>query len=134
LQQHKGGSSVFGVSEQLKQLGEEAESTEVEGISLDEYFADKGVKVDLIKVDAEGSEPYVFEGASNLLRENSNVTVICEFYPSMIAQGGKDPRSFLVHVESLGFRLRTINESSRIVSISKDDLLKANLSELYLRR
>lgn len=106
LRYHKGGSSVFGVSEQLTQLGERAEITEVEGISLDEYFADKDIKIDLMKVDAEGSEPCIFEGASKLLGGNPEMTIICEFYPSMIAQGGKDPAVFPCSIGKLGVSIK----------------------------
>ena len=53
---------------------------EVEQIDLDGYFAQrlqKGQSIDLLKVDVEGYENAVFEGASNLL-ETHHPMIICE--------------------------------------------------------
>jgi len=137
-QHHKADSSVVAdLSHFLKhwtQRGERTEATDVDGISLDDYFADKDIKIDLMKMDAEGSEPHIFDGATKLLRRNPNMAIISEFAPSQITGAGKDPRSFLVQLEDLGFPLKIINFDSQTVQACIDDLLRESFSTLYLKR
>lgn len=53
------------------------EKISVESITLDEYFKDK--HVDLIKIDVEGAEWKIFNGAVNLLRDR-NIIFQVEFH------------------------------------------------------
>ena len=53
------------------------ESESVEAISLDEYVAKKGIaKVDFLKIDVEGAEEAVLDGASGVLERDKPVLLI----------------------------------------------------------
>jgi FkbM family methyltransferase len=53
------------------------EKISVESVTLDHFFSDK--QVDIIKIDVEGAEWKIFEGARNLL-QNKNIIFQVEFH------------------------------------------------------
>jgi FkbM family methyltransferase len=61
---------------------------------LDDALDEWGVEtVDLIKVDVEGHEPFVFEGASRVLRTGRVRAVLVEFNDFWLRQQGGDPEA-----------------------------------------
>ena len=132
---HHGGSSVCKITEESqKEFRDEVEVIEVEAVSLDDYFSDKDIKVDLIKIDAEGSEARIFKGMEKIVKDNPQLTIICEFTPSMVQSLGDDPGTFLEEIESCGFTLKKISQNSKAVNVSADELLNTAHSDLYLER
>lgn len=132
---HHGSSSIASFSDEF--LGQQRDSVEVinvDTISLDEYFKNKNMKIDIMKIDAEGSEPYIFDGMKELIEKNPEMIIICEFNPYVIYGAKKDPRKFLEEIKQYGFILKYIDEKSSIVDISVDELLKKEVCELYLKR
>lgn len=128
---HHGSSSIASFS---SEFWDNVEIINVETISLDEYFKNKNMKIDIIKIDAEGSEPYIFDGMKELIEKNPNMTIICEFNQYIISGAKRDPRKFLEEIKRYGFTLKYIDDSSNIENISIEELLKKDLCELYLER
>ncbi|HKV05092.1 MAG TPA: FkbM family methyltransferase [Candidatus Acidoferrales bacterium] len=87
-----------------------AESIEVETVSLDDYFADRGEKVDVIKMDAEGAEMAILGGMRELLARNPELTLLTEFFPRAIRGFGGAPEEFLSQLVQCGFRIHPIDE------------------------
>jgi FkbM family methyltransferase len=53
------------------------ESQSVEAVTLDEYVQEKGIaKVDFLKIDVEGAEASVLEGATNVLNRDKPILLI----------------------------------------------------------
>jgi FkbM family methyltransferase len=53
------------------------ESQSVEAVTLDEYVKNKGIaKVDFLKIDVEGAEASVLEGAANVLNRDKPILLI----------------------------------------------------------
>jgi FkbM family methyltransferase len=48
-------------------LGEEIHSTQVQAVTLDQFCADRRLHPDVIKIDVEGAEKFVLEGAGTVL-------------------------------------------------------------------
>lgn len=135
LKRHWGSSTFVTFDKEfLKQYRDEIETIEVEAISLDEYFTDKDMKIDVIKMDAEGSEGLIFKGMKRLLTYNPHIKIICEFAPQMIQATGIQPKDFLEEITNYGFKFRIINTDSTAVDISIDELLKIPSCELFLTR
>jgi hypothetical protein len=78
--------------------------------------------VDLIKIDAEGAEPEIWEGMQQTLLRH-NPIVVLEFSPARY----KDAAGFARAIEAAGYPLATIDPDSRIVPSSIEAL--ANMSE-----
>lgn len=82
-----GNSTIF-------QYGDGRESVEVESTTLDEFFKDKEHRVDVIKMDIEGAEMAALLGMDRIIRENKNLKIFSEFYPSLMRAMGYSPEGF----------------------------------------
>ena len=78
-------------------------------VTLDGFLDSEGIKrVDLVKIDAETSEPLVIQGARRLLSRRDAPTVICEIHRSNNdASYGKDRVRNLFY--ELGYRSRVLD-------------------------
>lgn len=109
------------------------EKLHVRSMSLDTYFEKFTEPIDFIKIDAEGSEPLIFNGMKELISKNPHVQIVCEFCQESIS-ASEEPRTFLEKLRSYGFKLHYISEAAIIKETSINELLKMNLCELYLKR
>jgi len=75
--------------------GNEREVVEVEGVTLDEFFADKEHSINVIKMDVEGAEVAAISGMERIIKENKDLKIFSEFYPSLIRAMGYSPEDFL---------------------------------------
>ena len=79
----------------------------VPSTSLDEYWSSHGEKIDLIKVDVEGAEKFVFQGAKSLLSLPSDQapTWIFEYAPNSYANFEYHPSEILDLLKQYGYRI-----------------------------
>jgi FkbM family methyltransferase len=94
----------------------------IEVTSLDDYFKNTDYKIDVIKVDVQGSEMEVLEGMTNIINQNDNLKIITEFWPIGIRNSGSSPRGFLNRLVESGFLLYQIGQYLEAVNIN--NLLK----------
>jgi len=80
----------------------ETQTIPVDVVPVDELVA-SWPRVDFIKLDVEGYEPFVFDGLSQTIRRCPDVKILCEFDPSYIARTGRDPFAFLAELANRGF-------------------------------
>ncbi len=71
-------------------------------VPLDALF-DVETKVDFVKIDAEGSEPTIWQGMTRI-RAQPDVKILMEWAPSML----KDPGAFAEAIVADGFSLRLV--------------------------
>ena len=65
-------------------------------VSLDEFLEEKGIlKVDYLKMDIDGSEPWALRGLVRTFERNPEMRIICEYYPKYILKAGGDPNEVL---------------------------------------
>jgi len=90
---------------------------EVETDSLDNFIEkyDKALQVDLIQMDAQGSEGLILHGALNILL-NNNLRIIMEFWPYGLSNMKTDALGLLRRIESYGFKIGLIDETNKCVS------------------
>ena len=86
-------------------------SEEVEAVTLDDYFENiiGNNKVDFIKLDVQGAEGLVVEGAKEIL-ENNNLKLTMEFWPWGIKNLGTDPLKLLHKLQNFGFKIKLVDE------------------------
>ena len=95
-------------------------------ISLDEYFQDKTVSI--IKIDVDGAELDVLQGAKHVLKKNREIKVICELnIPELRSRGG-DLEKALKYLEGTDFRFYSLNEKDFIKGCPKETCIKDILS------
>ena len=94
-----------------------------QSISLDDYVSEKNLtKIDLIKVDVEGAETDVLNGAAKLLSNLNVGNVIIEFNPGLLQNAGVVPREFLIKPSLWRFNLHYIDEDNGLLPLPKDDV------------
>lgn len=80
-------------------------------------------KVDLIKMDIQGSELVALKGASYILAKNKNIKIITEFWPGGLNLSGGSPKEFLQLLRSSKFTLYNIDEEKNRLSVITDKKL-----------
>jgi hypothetical protein len=94
-------------------LAEWEESTcKVQCVTLDRVFA--GQRLDVLKIDVEGFEERVLQGASNLLKDGgrSPRAIYIEVHPYAWPEVGSTSDSLLALLDSCGYEGRTIDGRS----------------------
>jgi FkbM family methyltransferase len=102
----------------------------VEQISLDKYFKNKYRKVDLIKLDIQGSEALALTGAENLIKKNRNIKLISEYSPRLLDLSGINSKSYLDFLTKCKFNIyKVLEKPKKIEKISPDKLYVQNLKD-----
>lgn len=104
----------------LDQFGDRSRPITVPAARLDDLVGDR--RVDLIRMDAEGSEPRIIAGAWRLVQDH-RPGVITEYSPVMIKRSGGDPGAFLDRFTAIGYRIRLIDAGGALQPVSRDHLL-----------
>lgn len=119
---------------------ESGEFVEIESVTLDEFFEDKKHPIDVIKMDIEGAEMAALLGMDKVIRENENLKMFVEFYPSAIKEMGYSPEEFAHKLLDYGFSITAIdelrmptnqylriNEVDELINLCKDEEKIVNL-------
>lgn len=113
---------------------------EVVTVSLDDFFESKmgGCRVDVLKIDAQGAEGLIFNGARNTLRRHSP-KIFMEFEPDMLRNLGTDPIALLQQFASLGYECSLIDydiKSLRQIALDRllDECKKNGYVDLFLEK
>ena len=102
--------------------------------TLDAVLSNKGIdKVDIIKIDAEGAEPWVFEGMQQTIIQNPGLQIVMEYSPYLY----ENARAFTEYLFSR-FTVRRLKDVENILDLdpSAIDTL-VNLkdhTDLYLKQ
>jgi FkbM family methyltransferase len=135
LEKHHGSNSISKFSaNSLERLHDSANVINIAATSLDSFFHNQELKIDLIKIDAEGSEPRILRGMKGLIKDNPDLKIVCEFVPSILISFGEEPDNFLDEIISFGFKLNKIDPYLGIVPTSRQELLTCNAYDLFLER
>ena len=95
--------------------GSEASSTQViAAIDLDGYCQSQGVEfIDFLKVDVEGMEPYVLQGARALLKERKIAAILIEICPANLRAVGLSPAQLYREFETARYSPHVLNNDGR---------------------
>jgi FkbM family methyltransferase len=107
------------------------ENAWVEALPLDDIVRDS---IDLIKIDAEGSEPFIFDGMSGALARSPKVQIILGFNVPMLNLVGVEPSSFLRKIQQQNFKVSMIPAEGSLEPLNEKKLLEGPLCDLLLTR
>jgi len=86
-------------------FGNESQSVQVPAVTLDDDLNARGIDhVDLLKIDAEGAESFVLDGATRLLTSPRPPVVIVEVNAFTLNSAGLQPSDILARLEAHGYR------------------------------
>ncbi|MBZ5501173.1 MAG: class I SAM-dependent methyltransferase [Acidobacteriia bacterium] len=108
-----------------------ARNVSVEALPLDEIIPGS---VDFMKIDAEGSEPFIFDGMRNVLERSPQVKIIMEFNVPVLKLAGVDPASFLRKIHDHHFTVSIIPREGDLEPLNEQKLLDGPLYDLLLIR
>ena len=112
--------------------GDGRASVEVGRSSVDNMLGD-GAAADFVKMDVQGAEMLALKGMERTLRNSPDVTVLCEFSPSLLRKAGSGPDELLKKFSDLGFAINYIDESSgAAVPASTAELIAMCPGDKYL--
>jgi len=107
-----------------------ASSVRVPGIPLDELIT---TSVDLMKIDAEGCEPLIFEGMQQLIQRSPNIQILMEFAPHMI-RATTDPQEFLNRIRRVGLIVKGVSYEGKPEVWPDERLLTPDIHTIFLSR
>jgi hypothetical protein len=128
----KGSSSLFSTAASAAAFNDEVVHVTVQATAIDDFLPQNAV-VDVMKIDAEGAEPFVLQGARRTLAENRDIQVMMEFSPAMFSAYGS-VQAFLGEISGLGFGVWRIAPDSSLIRASHEDLLSVGHCDVLLRR
>jgi len=92
-------------------------SDEVQSVALDGYVESNDIqRLDLVKLDIEGSESKAFSGCRRMLLR-FRPTVICEFNGPLLRRMGSCPRDLWEAFKGLGYGFYTYNARARFFTL-----------------
>ncbi len=106
--------------------GEFAEPISFKTRTIDSLVAEHKLSPALIKVDVEGAEGMVFEGAENTLREHRPV-VLSEFSRPLLRMNGSSPEDIVSLLQRCGYEVRNPFRSGRPGAIDYDEIIATPL-------
>lgn len=105
----------------------------VEGVTLDHFFS-AGTRIDFIKIDAEGAEPFILKGAKRVLEDNPNVIILMEFAPLFITKAYGSVEILYGELKSMGFRIFRIEHDSTLFEMSLTDAISTHHCDVVMQR
>jgi methyltransferase, FkbM family len=110
------------------------QSTVVTGVVLDD-FLDRGVKIDVIKMDIEGGEVNALRGMrETLTRAGRSVKLFVECNPASLGFAGESAQSLLAELRQLDFAIFMIDEVHRGLKPVDSRIETAKYVNLYCVR
>lgn len=92
--------------------------------SLDSELPTLPDAIDFIKIDAQGAEGYIFEGARRLLKRDKPL-IIFELWPDGLRAAGVDPAHVLERLAGLGYHFHPVNAKG---AVGNDERIRALLA------
>ena len=85
----------------------------VKTTTLDDYFGeeDKEIGIDFIKMDAEGAEGLVIQGAKKVIKKYTP-KILMEFWPNGLRKLGTDPVQLLDDLQEFGYNIKVLDEEN----------------------
>jgi FkbM family methyltransferase len=135
LSRHRGSGSMLSFTDEFVAMFHDTKTIiRMPATTLDEYWSNEERPIDLIKIDAEGSEPLIFDGMQRILAQ-PHLTVVCEFLKPFFAGSSRSAESFLERLLGHGFALHRITQRGGIIAVSPRELLASDSgAELLLTK
>ena len=88
------------------------ETRQVQVTTLDRLLGN--LKIDILKIDTEGNELAVFDGAKTVFRNNPQLRMLVEFNPKCMLAVGRQPEELLNRIFELNFDIFLLHDKRRI--------------------
>ena len=113
-------SSSLNVDHRTYDCGDKRNRISVRCTTLDDYFP-KGKHVDLIKMDVQGFEYHALLGMRGALRENADLKIILEYYPTGLEAAGANSHKLRTFLKKREYALYMISNNGRLVRLYDEE-------------
>jgi FkbM family methyltransferase len=117
-------SSRIGDHRIIQNTTSQKTTIQVDCTTLDIFFKEKN-KIDFLKIDAEGFDFFVLEGAKQIIEKNRNIVIFIEFNPYLLNLNSVKPETLIDFLRFHGFVLYDV-ENIRHAPSTIPELLKYN--------
>lgn len=100
-----------------------SQAFEVKGLRIDDLLPRMEGRVDFIKVDVEGAEPLVFDGARATIAANPNLAIVVEWSPDQIVAAGFDVSAFLASLKAMDLQPYDLDLQGSPTPVTFEELL-----------
>ncbi len=125
---HGGGRIVNKENQNLDQ-----NVAEVKAVTLDDFLEGDDRKFDLMKIDTEGSDPFVLDGAKQVIKENPGATIILEWSPRFMEARGFPVNQAVDLIESFAKEIFHLNKIGSLESVVSSELKNIHHGNLLLK-
>lgn len=82
-------------------------------VTLDDFFKDKDKRINMIKIDIQGSEVRAFKGGIKLIELNRKVKILTEFWPYGLRLSGSSAKEYADLLINNNFKLFNLEENTK---------------------
>lgn len=93
-------------------------------MAFDDFFRPFGGRVDIVKIDTEGSEPRILKGMEATIAANPNIKIVIEIAPRVLERAGSSARALLEQLENIGMSFYWIENDGTATPIARVELEK----------
>jgi FkbM family methyltransferase len=102
---------------------------EIDAIALDSILS--GKKIDFIKIDVEGSEPYVLDGMKKIIQSNKDMKVILEWNTKHMKQRAASPENTADFLFAHFKHIKKIVKVDEFRTLTRESLLELPHSNIF---
>jgi FkbM family methyltransferase len=108
------------VGHRINQQKSSQKFIEVESIILDNYIKKLNLdnKINFIKIDVEGSEPKVLEGAKEIMQKSNQLKIFTEFNREFVKKYGIEPKEMIDLLYRNGFKIYLPNYKENKINLT----------------
>ena len=108
------------VGHRINQQKSSQKFIEVESIILDNYIKKLNLdsKINFIKIDVEGSEPKVLEGAKGIMQKSNQLKIFTEFNRESVKEYGVEPKEMIDLLYRNGFKIYLPNYKENKINLT----------------
>lgn len=104
----------------IEDIDIEREVIDVDVTSLDDALKD--INIDFLKIDTQGAEMKVINGAQKMIKRNKNLKIALEFWPIGLRSQMSEPSDLLSKLREMGFDIYDMKEKVGMKNISNEEL------------
>ncbi|MDP3941909.1 MAG: FkbM family methyltransferase [bacterium] len=110
---------------------ERRKSVKIQSITLDNFFKNN-YRVDLIKLDIQGSEVRAIKGGQKIIKLNKNIKILTEFWPRGLKLSGSSANEYIGLLTENKFQIYDVNKDKKATKlISAKKLLTPIESDVH---
>jgi FkbM family methyltransferase len=118
--------SYSSVDHRIFETDEKRDSIDIDCVTLDDYFSEMNVSINVIKSNIQGADCAGIQGAEKIIKNSKNLNYMSvEFDPDNLKNFDTNPEQFLDILLKMDYKLYDILAyGNKIVPIEKEDVLR----------